>query len=395
MRFSEDSEEQRYIRRAFELAKLNAGKTAPNPWVGAVLVKDGKIIGEGFHLGAGFPHAEVEAINSAKRNGFSTEGAYMYVSLQPCNTYGRTPPCVDQIKKSGIKKVFFSVYDPNIVQKNYETGGLYIKGGILEKEGKKILLPYLVFTEKKRPYVIIKLAQTLDGKIADFSGKSKYITSEKSLELVHKLRAKSNAIIIGKETFVRDNPYLNTRNLKSSFLRKIETVKKSIGGDYPNPVKIVIDPDLSSLFHNQEMNLYQGNNVLFIGSADYEKKILSSEFQNAFRLNSRRNNLSFALIKSSDGGINLLDMMDFLYNLGIMVVVVEGGGRTAWEFFIRDLFDELWIFIAPKILGGGKSIGNNKPLNLYQSRSLKILSIRKTGEDILIRLSRELLWDVL
>jgi diaminohydroxyphosphoribosylaminopyrimidine deaminase/5-amino-6-(5-phosphoribosylamino)uracil reductase len=144
--------------------EVNAGKTAPNPWVGAILVKGGKIVGKGFHKGAGFPHAEIEAINDAIKRGYLTYGAELFVSLQPCNTYGRTPPCTLQIKNYGVSKVYFSLHDPNLDQINYHADNLILREGYLKTKRRKILLPYIVYVNEKRPYVIVKLALTLGWK---------------------------------------------------------------------------------------------------------------------------------------------------------------------------------------------------------------------------------------
>lgn len=372
-------EDRYYIKRALKLACINAGKTSPNPWVGAVVVKEGRIIGEGLHIGAGFPHAEVEAIEDAKRKGISLKGSSIYVSLQPCNTHGRTPPCTEIIKKEGIKKIFFSSYDPNIDQKSYRLKESI--GGILKEDGDKILLPYFTFITKKRPYIIIKLAQTLDGKIADTTGKSKYMTSQKSLELVHKLRAHSNAVIIGEKTLLKDNPMLNIRFLEEH--KKIKFIKEKIQGEYPNPIKIIIDSDLSSLPQAFRMNIASGNNTVFVCTKqpNFDPPKIK--------------NISFMTLRSSDDGkIELKSLSDFLYRCGVMIALVEGGGMTAWEFIKQDLFDEIWVFISPIILGSGISVGGSNFFNLGNAKKLKIISIKKIGDDVLLRISKDKIWEI-
>lgn len=382
--------EKFFMSRAIRLAKLNAGKTAPNPWVGAILVKDGKIIGEGFHVGAGFPHAEVEAIRTARKMGYSTEGSHMYVSLQPCNTYGRTPPCVDIIRDAGIRKVFFSIRDPNVDQRKYGPFPFEVRGGVLEEEGRRVLIPYLTYVEKKRPYLIIKLAQTLDGRIADFTGESKYISSEKSIRLVHALRARSNVILVGSRTVEMDNPFLNTRMLPRSFLRRIKDVKGKVGGNYPDPVKVVVDSDLS-LFLREDLNLRLGNNTVFICDVTKSRDVLSVVLRKGVHLTG---NFSFFLVKAGSARISPFEILDFLYDIGAIVVLIEGGGITAWQFIKDGIFDEIWLFLSPKILGGGASLGGEEPMKLKSARNLRISSVRRVGTDLLLILSEGSTWDL-
>lgn len=370
-----------FIKRALKLAQINAGKTAPNPWVGAVVVKNDKIIGEGFHIGAGFPHAEVEAINSAKRKGLSLKGASIYVSLQPCNTHGRTPPCTEIIKNEGIKKIFFSAYDPSIDQKKYCINEAV--GGILKDKGENILLPYFKFVNEKRPYIIIKLAQTIDGKIADITGKSKYMTSQKSLKLVHKLRARANAVIIGEKTLLKDDPLLNTRLISNS--KRLKNIKGKIQGEYPNPVKIVIDSDLSSFLQSSKMHIASGNNTVFVCATPPKVSFQDSDIKN----------ISYVVLKSSDDGkVDIESLSDFLYRCGIMIAVVEGGGITAWEFIKQNLFDEMWIFISPIILGDGIGIRGKDFFKLESTKKLKIMSVKGIGDDILLRISKDKIWEI-
>jgi diaminohydroxyphosphoribosylaminopyrimidine deaminase/5-amino-6-(5-phosphoribosylamino)uracil reductase len=372
-----DGYKEFFMRYALSLAKLNAGKTAPNPWVGAILVKGGKIVGKGFHKGAGFPHAEVEAINDALKRGISPYGAELFVSLQPCNTYGRTPPCTLQIKNYGVGKVYFSLHDPNLDQINYRADNLSIEGGILEDEAQKILLPYIVYVNEKRPYVIVKLALTLDGKIADIEGNSKYLTSQKALQLVHIIRAHANFILVGKNTVEKDNPYLDTRNLPDSYLRKLKKVKMQVGGEYPNPVKVV----LGCPSHLDSLNILRGNNCVFFVEEKYRKFVSSEIFKS--EIIKGKENISFMFQKEK----SVEEVLNFIFQMGGMVLLVEGGVEVVWDFLKHSFVDELWLFFAPKIFGGGKGFDFPDALKLGEHINPKIVQIKKISDDFLVRCS--------
>ncbi len=378
----------KFVKSAIELAKINSGKTSPNPWVGCIVAQDGKIVGKGFHKGAGFPHAEIEAIEEARKRGANLKECELFVSLQPCNTYGRTPPCTDYIRKVGIKKTYFSVFDPAIDQKNYSLPNS--QGGILKSYGKKVLLPYLIFKTEKRPYVIVKLAQTIDGKIADIDGNSKYISSQKSIEYVHRLRSRVNFILVGEKTLIKDNPHLNVRNLPASEMKKIEELKREFGNsEFPNPVKIIVDSDLSCIEKIENLNIMYGNNTIVITKARLKDKS-----------SLKPKNLSvitYPKSKSKSEYIPPEFILDTVYNLGGMILLIEGGGETAWQFIKNELFDEIWIFISPRIFGGGKSIGeshNNTAKKLGKEIKVNLISIQKIDQDILLKYSkRNRIWE--
>jgi diaminohydroxyphosphoribosylaminopyrimidine deaminase/5-amino-6-(5-phosphoribosylamino)uracil reductase len=371
MKTKERERKEKFMRYALLLAKVNAGKTAPNPWVGAVLVKEGKIIGKGFHKGAGFPHAEIEAIENAIKRGFSPTGAELFVSLQPCNTYGRTPPCTLQIRKYGIEKVYFSLHDPNLNQSNYPVDN--IEGGILEDDGEKVLLPYIVYVKEKRPYIIVKLAVTLDGKIADLEGNSKYLTSQESLQLVHILRARTNFILVGKNTVEKDNPHLDTRNLPAQRVKKIRKIKMHVGGEYPNPVKIILG--LPS--YANSLNILRGNNVIFFVDEKDTSKFFESEFVRG------KENVSFLFQRKKN--VNLI--LDFVFQMGGIILLIEGGVKVVWEFLKEKIVDELWLFFAPKIFGGGKGFDFPDAFRLGNHLNPKIIQVKKISDDVLIRCS--------
>jgi diaminohydroxyphosphoribosylaminopyrimidine deaminase/5-amino-6-(5-phosphoribosylamino)uracil reductase len=375
METKERERKEKFMRYALLLAKVNAGKTAPNPWVGAVLVKEGKIIGKGFHKGAGFPHAEIEAIYDAIKRGFSPAGAELFVSLQPCNTYGRTPPCTLQIKKYGIEEVYFSLHDPNLNQSNYPVNNF--EGGILEDDGEKVLLPYIVYVKEKRPYIIVKLAVTLDGKIADLEGNSKYLTSQRSLQLVHILRARTNFILAGKNTVEKDNPHLDARNLPAQYVKKMRKIKMHVGGEYPNPVKIILG--LPS--YADSLNILRGNNVIFFVDEEDKNFIISKFFESEFIRS--KENVSFLFQRKK----SVKEVLDFVFQMGGIVLLIEGGVKVVWEFLKEKIVDELWLFFAPKIFGGGKGFDFPDAFRLGNHLNPKIIQVKKISDDVLVRCS--------
>ncbi|HAA43310.1 MAG TPA: bifunctional diaminohydroxyphosphoribosylaminopyrimidine deaminase/5-amino-6-(5-phosphoribosylamino)uracil reductase RibD, partial [Ruminiclostridium sp.] len=233
---------ENYMKRAIELAKKGWGRTNPNPLVGAVIVKDGKIISEGFHEVVGGSHAEVCAINNADT---SVAGSTMYVNLEPCSHYGRTPPCVKAIIEAGIKKVVVAMIDPNpkVSGKGVnilKEAGVEVEVGVMEKEAKALNEIFINYVVNKKPFVIMKTAMTLDGKIATFTGSSKWITGTEARRYVHIIRDRVSAIMVGSNTVIKDNPFLTTR------------LENKEGKD---PVRIIVDgkgivPEDSNVFNS-------------------------------------------------------------------------------------------------------------------------------------------------
>lgn len=243
-------EEPKFMSRAIKLARRGLGRTSPNPMVGAVVVKDGRIVGEGFHRAPGEPHAEVEAIRAA---GIETQGAELFVTLEPCNHYGRTPPCTQAILAAGIKKVYYGIDDPNpsVIGGGAEflrKAGMEVVGQILEHRCKALNEAYLTNVTLRRPYVYLKLAMSLDGRIATRSGHSQWITSEHSRMKAHRLRNRVCGIMVGIETILADNPFLTTR-LKDRSGR--DPGPCSSGFEFKDPTgRKYFQPDLSFWGHN-------------------------------------------------------------------------------------------------------------------------------------------------
>ena len=308
---------EKYIRRCIELAKNGLGTTYPNPLVGSVIVHNGKIIGEGWHKKSGEPHAEVNAVNSVKDKSLLKEST-IYVSLEPCSHFGKTPPCCDLIIENGIPNVVIGTVDPNIkvagngIKKLIEAGAT-VTVGILEKECNELNKRFFTFHQKKRPYIILKWAESQDGFIAPLTKseqKPVWITNEFSRQLVHKWRSEEQAILVGTQTVIDDNPKLDTRDWMGN-----------------NPVRIILDqhnrlPRDSHIFNNK------AKTIVFSKSPTPVLK----------------ESVNFEII---DFGNNLAQqIVQTLYKHQIQSVIIEGGRQTLQTFIDQNLWDEARIFIG-------------------------------------------------
>lgn len=296
------------MRIALELAAKGKGKTNPNPMVGAVVVKNRRIVGTGYHKKAGTPHAEVIAL---RRAGKKAKGATLYVTLEPCNTYGRTPPCSPLIVRSGIKKVVIATRDPNPINHNngiryLRRNGVEVEVGVLEDEAKKLNEAYNKFITTGLPFVTVKVAMSLDGKIATRTGSSKWISCPKSRQFVRKLRNEVDAVLIGRRTFLIDKP-------------RLKGVRH----------KIILGP----------------------------------------------------------GRVDLKKLMGDLAKQGIMHVLIEGGGETIASAIRQGLVDRIFIFIAPKIIGGRNAPTPVEGLgirDISEAIPVRDIEVKKIGNDILV-----------
>ena len=314
-----------YMKRAIELAKMGEGKVNPNPLVGAVIVKNGKIIGEGFHRYFGGPHAEIDAINNATE---SVEGADIYVTLEPCSHYGKTPPCALALVKHKFNSVFIGTKDPNPLVagkgiKILEDAGIHVFCGICEQECIKLNEVFLKYIETKLPFVVMKTGVTLDGKIATVTGESQWITDEKSREYVHKLRNSLSGIMVGVNTVIADNPKLTSR---------IE------GGR--NPIRIITDSTLRTPENSNVLDISTGRCIIAVSEkADSEK---CRRFEEK----------GIEIIKVGKNQVDLKELMKILGNMGIDSILIEGGGELNFSALKEGIVDKVITVIAPKILGG-------------------------------------------
>lgn len=318
-----------YMAQALQLAQKGFGKTNPNPMVGAVLVKNKRVIGEGYHRAVGKDHAEIMAIKNSSE---SVKGATLYVNLEPCCHRGRTGPCTEVLIREKIGKVVISTKDPNPlvngkgIQK-LRRAGIEVVNNVLKDEAFYLNDQYMIQHKNKKPFVILKLAQTLDGKIATKNGESKYLSSSQSLKFVHLLRSSVDAVAIGAGTADKDNPRLNVRLVK---------------GD--DPYRIILSKRLQL---NPELDLLK--------QKDHKTIIASSErsIQRFLDQNGIQNNLIFWSLKNNGNGLSLEDLLQKADQFGIKSILCEGGAAFASALMKQNLVDKLILVTTPKILGNG------------------------------------------
>lgn len=321
---------ERYMKRALELAEMGWGCTNPNPLVGAVIVKDGVIISEGFHEALGSDHAEAAAI---KRAGVSAAGGAMFVNLEPCSHYGRTPPCASAIIDAGIKEVTVSMVDPNPLVsgrgvKMLRDAGIKVVTGVLEEEAVSLNEIFIKHITENRPFVIAKTAMTLDGKIATVTGDSKWISGESSRIHVHRLRERVAAIMVGINTVMKDDPMLTAR----------------LGmGRNKNPLRIIVDSRGVIPEDGGIMNSISQAGVLLATTEKLDR-----------RKETRLENKGVKVVKvdGADGRVDLGHLMDRLNEMQIDSVLIEGGGTLISSALKERIVDKYMVFVAPFIIGG-------------------------------------------
>ncbi|WP_456395392.1 bifunctional diaminohydroxyphosphoribosylaminopyrimidine deaminase/5-amino-6-(5-phosphoribosylamino)uracil reductase RibD [Desulfurobacterium sp.] len=349
--------DDKYMEIAIEEALRGKGKTLPNPSVGAVIVKNGKIISTGFHEKAGMPHAEAVAIEKAGKN---ARNATLYVTLEPCNHYGRTPPCTEKIIEAGIKRVVIGVKDPNPVAsggiERLEKSGIKVTIGVKEKECRELIDDFTVLIKKERAFCSLKLAITLDGKIAKKDGSSKWITGEQSRQLVHRLRAIHNGVMVGVGTVLKDDPLLN--------VRLVSTEKQ--------PKAVVVDTNLRIPVHAR-----------LVKERAKELVILTTERALLSYKSGILKDLGVTLIPIEENktGIKMESALKSLKEIGIYSIMCEGGSKLAYSLVDKNLIDKFYLFYAPKFFGEG--IPPLKGGELY--RKVSIFDIEPVGDDFLIK----------
>ncbi|MDA3839049.1 MAG: bifunctional diaminohydroxyphosphoribosylaminopyrimidine deaminase/5-amino-6-(5-phosphoribosylamino)uracil reductase RibD [Candidatus Delongbacteria bacterium] len=353
---------EKHMRMALKEALKGKGKVSPNPLVGAVIVKNGMIIGKGAHLKFGENHAEVNAFNNCTE---SPVGADMYVTLEPCSHHGKTPPCTDRIIKEKISRVFIATLDPfkEVNGKGVaklKKAGIKVEVGLLEKKGKEINEAFIHFQQTGLPFITIKSAISLDGSIATDTGDSKWISSEKSRKHVHKLRNDYDAVLVGKNTVLHDDPELTVRMVKGV-----------------NPKRIVIDKDLSLDINYKIFSDDHKNNTIILTSKSNKNTSKETILRNQ--------GITILKISINKGHINLKEAMNKLGQLGITSIIIEGGGTTISSFLKEKLVNRINLFIAPIIIGSSKKITDNLGIN-FISDSIKIINKKtvKLDKDIFI-----------
>ncbi len=353
-----------YMKRAIMLAEKGMGYTNPNPMVGAVIVKEGKIIGEGYHKAFGSTHAEVQALNNCK---VSPAGSTMYVTLEPCSHVGKTPPCVDAIISHGIKEVVIGMIDPNPLVagmgiKKLQEQQIIVSWGILENEVKALNHIFIKYITTRKPYCIWKSAMTLDGKIATKKGDSKWITSEVARQYVHQLRHRVSAIMVGIGTVLADNPRLTTR---------------LSDGQGQHPIRVILDTTcripLDAALLSEE-----GKTIVCTGKYTSAHKIRKLKDMG----------VEVYITKEKNGRLDIGSLMVYLGQRGIDSVLIEGGSLVSSSVLEAGVVDEVMMFIAPKIIGGkhAKSpVGGEGIWWMKDAIALEDVEVQTLGADILIR----------
>ncbi|MCD6093845.1 MAG: bifunctional diaminohydroxyphosphoribosylaminopyrimidine deaminase/5-amino-6-(5-phosphoribosylamino)uracil reductase RibD [Candidatus Omnitrophica bacterium] len=345
-----------YMQLALRLALKGKGKTSPNPLVGAVVVKNGEIIGRGYHRQAGKRHAEIVALDEA---GKKARGSTLYVNLEPCATYGRTPPCVDRIIKEGVKKVVIGMLDPNPVNRKkgirkLKTQNIDVKTGVLTKEAEELNKCWIKFITQREPYVILKVARSLDGKIATFTGDSKWITSPAARGYVHRLRSEVDAILVGINTVLQDDPLLSARLSEKRLYRH-------------QPTKIILDSHLRVPLEAK----------IFSRRSPAPVIIATTKFAPLSKIKKlEKKGVQVLIVKAKDRRLDLKMLMGELAKMEIVCLLIEGGGEVFESAIESKIVDEFLVFIAPKIFGNVSKVS--------QAQRLSSLEIKKVGEDVLL-----------
>jgi diaminohydroxyphosphoribosylaminopyrimidine deaminase/5-amino-6-(5-phosphoribosylamino)uracil reductase len=361
-----ESVHERYMRRALELAARARGRTSPNPMVGAVLVRDGEVVGEGYHERAGTPHAEIHALRMA---GEKARGATLYVNLEPCAHYGRTPPCVDALVAAGVAEVHLAMLDPNPLvngkgRARLEAAGIRTVVGECAEEAAELNEAFITWVTRGRPFVIAKYAASLDGKIATRTGDSRWITGEAARLRAHEWRDAVDAVAVGAHTVLMDDPLLTTR---------------LPGREVRHPLRVVIDghgrvPVSARCFDPA----LPGRTVVAATAAfPPEKRVALAE-----------RGVEVLLLPTDAGG--QVDLEALLAELGrreVTSLLVEGGGTLLGSFFRARLVDRVLAFLAPIVIGGREApgpVGGEGVARLAEAPRLERVRIERVGEDILV-----------
>ncbi len=355
-------DDEKWMRRALRLAEKGRGRTSPNPMVGAILVKKDEVVGEGYHAKAGEAHAEIIALQRAKED---AKGATLYINLEPCTHYGKTPPCAPQVIKAGVKRVVIGMEDPNpLVRgkgiKTLKKAGLDVEVGILERECRRLNEAFCKYILEKEPFVILKVAATLDGKIATRGGESKWISGEDSRRFVHKLRDQVDGVLVGIGTILRDDPMLTT-GIK--------------GGR--DPYRIVLD---SRLKIPEEARV--------IGDFPARVVIVATELAPGEKIDRlAKKGVRIMTLPSKEGKVDVKLCLSKLGEIGITSLLVEGGGQINGSFLDEGLIDKLLLFLSPKLIGDHKApgiFGGGGVSSLQEAIPLKEMKVKRIGEDMLL-----------
>lgn len=359
-----DNFDERFMRLALDLAEKARGRTSPNPMVGAVIVQNGKIVGQGYHEKAGAPHAEIHSIGNA---GEMAKGGTLYVTLEPCCHYGRTGPCTEAIVKAGISRVVISMIDPNpkVSGKGkafLENHGVEVRTGVLKNQALKLNEVFIKYITTGCPFVILKTAMSLDGKIATASGQCRWISCEGSRAMVHKIRDEVDGIMVGIGTVIKDDPSLTTR------------LPDGKGHD---PVRIVLDSRARIPLNSKVLNIASSaRTIVAVTSQAPEEKI-----------NQIREKAEVLIMPENNRKVDLKALMKELGSREITSILLEGGAEVNASALKAGIVDKVMFFIAPKIIGGKNApgpIGGEGIQEISESFHLRELSLEHIGDDLLV-----------
>jgi len=356
------SQDEYFLQKALRLAERGKGWTSPNPMVGALVVKEGRIIGKGYHRRFGGNHAEVNAIEDA---GQKAEGATLYVTLEPCCHYGKTPPCVERIIASGIKRVVIGTIDPNPMVNGRGVEILNQKGikvvvGVLEQECRRLNRAYFKFITTGSPLVTLKFAQSLDGNIATKNGQSKWISNERSRKIAHQLRKEHDAVLVGLGTILTDDPQLTVRYVRGR-----------------NPYRVILDSRLRIPLESR---------VVSDGFVDKTILVTTPKApHNKVELLQDRGVKVWVVDSDQRGRVNLNSLLPKLGQMGVTSVLVEGGNEVLTAMMKANLADRVVIFIAPVLLGEGiPALGDLGIKRIDEAVRLRNIQLKRIGGDLMV-----------
>ncbi len=362
-----DEFDRRMMARAIALARRGEGRVEPNPLVGCVIVRKRRVIAEGYHRRYGGPHAEIESLRACPT---AVRGATVYVSLEPCSHYGKTPPCSDALIEARVARVAVAVRDPNPTVRGrgiraLRSAGIVVETGLLQQEATALLAPYATLVRLRRPYTIAKWAQSLDGKLATHTGDSRWISCETSRRQVHRLRARVDAILVGSGTVLADDPKLTARGVP---IRR-------------RALRVVVDSRLRIPMSCQLVVTAESNATLVLTTSKRAKT------RKAQRL--RRDGVEVVACGSRNGRLALDDCLKTLAKRDVTNLLVEGGPTILTSLFQAGLVDEALVFIAPIFIGGKRVPGvvrQSDAAEITTAITPQSVQIRRSGNDILYRM---------
>ena len=355
------STDTRYMKRALTLARKGVGRTSPNPAVGCVIVKDGAVIGEGWHRKAGEAHAEINALAMA---GAEARGADVYVTLEPCSHTGKTPPCSEALIRAGVRRVAAGMLDPNPLVSGgglaaLNRAGIETSCGICEDDCRAINLPFIKHITTGIPYVTYKCAMTLDGNIATITGESRWISCEESRKYVHRMRSRMDAVMVGVDTIIADNPQLTVRHVRGK-----------------DPLRVIVDTRLRTPESVSVLN----------GKLSTRTVIATTEINPRVHLRYLKQGATIIVCEEYDGRVSMEDLLQKLGAMGVQSILLEGGSRLAGSMLQSGLIDELVIFIAPKVIGsnGFAPFTMQGITSMSQAIKLDFTTVCRSGSDIVV-----------